>query len=194
MKSWFGYGLRADTKYEIPVAFSVTRASRAETKELSGDKLETPLLRCKDFSAHQGQRVGEAAGPVRPVARASPEEKNDPDKPLFDDNVYRRGEVLVLKPALGGAGFEADRGACGTLKCRCPAAAFDCAAERKECCRARQADEPSASTSMTAGFSRRPWGSSSWKRGPPFRPGSTAGSTTPAEKHCRHAGACGPAS
>ena len=39
VKSWFGYGLRADTKYEIPVAFSVTRASRAETKELNGDKL-----------------------------------------------------------------------------------------------------------------------------------------------------------
>ena len=37
-KSWFGYGLRADTKYEIPVAFSVPRASRAETEELNGDK------------------------------------------------------------------------------------------------------------------------------------------------------------
>ena len=74
--------------------------------------------------------------------------------PLFDDNVYQRGEALVLKPALGGAGFEADRGACGALKCRCPAAAFGCAG-RKECCRA---GEPSASTSMTAGSSRRPPG------------------------------------
>ena len=77
MKSWFGYGLHADAKYEIPVAFSVTQASRAETKELNGDKLETPLLRCKDFSADRGQRAGEAVGPVRPVARASREEKND---------------------------------------------------------------------------------------------------------------------
>ena len=55
--------------------------------------------------------------------------------PLFDDNVYQRGEAPVLKPALSGAVFEADRGACGALKCRCPAAAFGCAG-RKECCRA----------------------------------------------------------
>ena len=34
-------------------------------------------------------------------------------------------------------------------------------------------------------FTPTPWGSPSWKRGPPFRPGSAAGSTTPAEKHCR---------
>ena len=109
--------------------------------------------------------------------------------------------MLVLKPALSGAGFEADRGACGTLKYRCPAAAFGCAgreechrarlavanaycrrrcagreechrarlavanaycrrrcAGREECHRARQAGEPSASTSMTVGFSRRPLG------------------------------------
>ena len=89
--------------------------------------------------------------------------KDDPDKPvvrpLFDDNVYQRGEVLVLKPALSGAfqGFEANRGACGTLKHRCPAAAFGCAG-RKECHRARQAGEPSASTSITADSSRRPLG------------------------------------
>ena len=65
--------------------------------------------------------------------------------------------MLVLKPALSGAGFEADRGACGTLKYRCPAAAFGCAG-REECHRARRAGEPSASTSMTVGFSRRPLG------------------------------------
>ena len=34
-------------------------------------------------------------------------------------------------------------------------------------------------------FTPPPWGSPSWKRGPPFRPGSAAGSTTPAEKHYR---------
>ena len=67
--------------------------------------------------------------------------------------------MLVLKPASNGTGFEADRGACGTLKYRCPAAAFgfDCAG-RKACYRARQAGEPSASTSMTADFSRQPLG------------------------------------
>ena len=66
--------LHMATRYEVPVAFNVTRASRAETKELDGNKLETPLLRCKDFSADRGQRAGDAA--VRPVARASREEKN----------------------------------------------------------------------------------------------------------------------
>ena len=65
MKSWFGYGLHADTKYEIPVAFSVTQASRAETKELNGDKLETPLLRCKDFSADRGPaKLWDRYGPL----------------------------------------------------------------------------------------------------------------------------------
>ena len=36
IKSWFGYGLHiiADTKYEIPVSFSVTRASVSEVREL----------------------------------------------------------------------------------------------------------------------------------------------------------------
>ena len=42
------------------MAFSVTQASRAETKELNGDKLETPLLRCKDFSADRGLDSGPA--------------------------------------------------------------------------------------------------------------------------------------
>ena len=55
-------------------------------------------------------------GTARCTRLAGREERSDPDKPLFDDSVYQRGEVLVLKPALSGAGFEADRGACGTLK------------------------------------------------------------------------------
>ena len=32
-------------------------------------------------------------------------------------------------------------------------------------------------------FTPTPWGSPSWKRGPPFRPGAEAGSTTLTEKH-----------
>ena len=135
------------------MAFSVTQASRAETKELNGDKLETSLLRCKDFSADRGLDSGPFKAKlwdrygIRPLIDtrlAGGKERHDPDKPLFDDNVYQRGEVLVLKPALNGTfqGFEADRGACGTLKYRCPAAAFgvDCAG-RKECYRARRAGE-----------------------------------------------------
>ena len=144
VKSWFGYGLHADTRYELPVAFSVTQASRAETKELNGDKLETPLLRCKDFSADRGLDSGPAKlwdrYGIRPLHAPRGRKRTTrprQTRPLFDDNVYQRGEVLVLKPASNGTGFEADRGACGTLKYRCPAAAFgvDCAG-RKECHRA----------------------------------------------------------
>ena len=128
------------------MAFSVTRASRAETEELNGDKLETSLLRCKDFSAGAAGR--RSCGTARCTRLAGGKERCDPDKPLFDDNIYQRGEALVLKPASNGTGFEADRGACGTLKYRCPAAAFGM----------RRAGEPSASTSMTVGFSRQPLG------------------------------------
>ena len=101
----------------------------------------------------------QSCGTARCTRLAGGKERCDPDKPLFDDNIYRRGEVPVLKPASNGTDFEADRGACGTLKYRCPAAAFgfDCAG-RKACYRARQAGEPSASTSMTVGFSRQPLG------------------------------------
>ena len=121
--------LHAATKYEIPVAFSVTQASRAETKELNGDKLETSLLRWKDFRADRGAadrgaagRRSRGAGTARCTRLVGGKERCDPDKPLFDDNVYRRGEALVLKPASNVTGFEGDLGACGTLKYRCPAA------------------------------------------------------------------------
>ena len=62
VKSWFGYGLHpiADTHYEVPVAFEVTRASRTETKVLAeileGLFAEAPEMadRCDDFSADCG--------------------------------------------------------------------------------------------------------------------------------------------
>ncbi len=66
VKFWFGYGLHiiAETKYEIPVAFSVTRASVSEVKELDRmmDELFTqdPQLaeRCRYFSADRGLDSG----------------------------------------------------------------------------------------------------------------------------------------
>ena len=62
VKSWFGYGLHliADTDYEVPVAFEVTRASTSEPKVLSGMLEElfarAPEMagRCADFSADRG--------------------------------------------------------------------------------------------------------------------------------------------
>ena len=84
-------------------------------------------------------------------------------------------------------GFEADRGACGALKHRCPVAASDCAG-RKECYRTA----PGWRVWLSALdkhdrrlFTPTPWGSLSWKRGSPFRRGSIAGSATPTEKHYR---------
>jgi hypothetical protein len=66
IKSWFGYGLHliADTHYEIPVAFEITRASQSEVVKLDEmtDALfeETPALaeRCQDFSADRGLDSG----------------------------------------------------------------------------------------------------------------------------------------
>ena len=82
-------------------------------------------------------------------------------------------------------GFEADRGACGALKHRCPVAASDCAG-RKECCRTASGWRPSALDKHDRRlFTPTPWGSLSWKRGSPFRRGSIAGSATPTEKHYR---------
>ena len=66
VKSWFGYGVHliADTGYEIPVAFQMTRASASEPVVLSGalGKLFAgePELRerCEDFSADRGLDSG----------------------------------------------------------------------------------------------------------------------------------------
>ena len=62
IKTWFGYGLHiiADTRYELPVAFSLTRASVSEVKEL--DRMTDALFarepelgkRCRYFSADRG--------------------------------------------------------------------------------------------------------------------------------------------
>ena len=62
IKTWFGYRLHiiADTKYELPVAFSVTRASVSEAGEL--DRMTELLFtkepelknRCRYFSADRG--------------------------------------------------------------------------------------------------------------------------------------------
>ena len=110
-------------------------------------------------------------GPLHAPDVAGGKERCDSDKPLFDDNVYRRGEAPVLKPASNGTGFEADRDACGALKYRCRAAPGR---------RAVRIDKHDRRL-----FTPTPWGSPSRKRGPPFRPGSTAGPTTLTEKHCR---------
>ncbi|MXX90467.1 MAG: hypothetical protein F4Y68_14715 [Boseongicola sp. SB0665_bin_10] len=63
MTSWIGYKLHviADTRHEIQVAVSLTRASASEVKELkrmaSGLMERDPALaeRCSEFSADRGR-------------------------------------------------------------------------------------------------------------------------------------------
>ena len=154
VKSWFGYTfhLIADTKYEIPVSFHVTRASVSE---------QTPELaeRCEDFVADRGLDSGETKSlllddyQIRPVIdiremwrEEKSESDHDPTKPItrsfypdrVDTVVYtEKGTIHCIYPATGEErdmafyGFEADRSA---LKYRCPAAAygFECQG-REEC-------------------------------------------------------------
>ena len=56
IRQWFGYQIHliADTRYEIPVAWRVTRASRSEVKELWGN--QGTLLNCRNNFARVPSR------------------------------------------------------------------------------------------------------------------------------------------
>ncbi len=212
VKTWFGYRVHliADTRYEIPVACEVTRASRSEVKQLEAmtEALfeETPELgkRCRDFSADRGldsgplkERLWEDYG-IRPLIEPRElwkEEKKeggyDPGKaitrPLYPDRAdtivhTEKGQVCCLCPETGRQrrmafqGFEAAR---GTLKYRCPAAAYGygCAG-RQRCYRAAGSQAgafgrivriPLAEQDRRI-FTPTPHGSPSWKRGYRRRP------------------------
>ena len=155
-----GYGLHliADTHYEVPVAFEVTRASTSEVKMLP-KMLETLFARapemvdrCDDFSADRGldnapqKKQLWDKWTIRPLVDTRlmwKAEKEEPDydpkkritRALFPDRADvivhdERGRVSCVCPQTGEVramafqGFEAERGLCGTLKYRCPAAAL----------------------------------------------------------------------
>ena len=129
VKRWFGYELHliADSAYEIPVWFDVTKASASECKRLSGavDALfgKSPELaeRCADFSADKGLDSGPLKAKLWDRYRIRPlidtramwrEEKAmpgyDPSKPILrsldpdrvDTILYsEKGEVLCRDPA-----------------------------------------------------------------------------------------------
>ena len=158
--------------------------------------------RCDDFSADRGlDNVPQKKQlwdkwTIRPLVDTRlmwKAEKEDPDydpaqpitRPLFPDRTDvivhdERGRVSCICPesgeerAMAFQGFEADRGACGTLKYRCPAAAFgfECAGS-KACHRAGgvkpgeygrivRIDLDSHDRRI---FTPTPWGSPSWRRG-----------------------------
>ncbi len=127
----FGYRIHliADTRYEIPFAWRVTRASRSEVKELEAMSealfQETPKLakRCQDFSGDRGLDSGPlketlwddyGIGPLIEPRELWKEEKKEPGhdpgeaitRPLYPDRadtlVYtEKGEVCCVCPETG---------------------------------------------------------------------------------------------
>ena len=210
VKSWFGYGLHliADTHYEVPVAFEVTRASGSEAKVLPGmleelfGKAPEMADRCGDFSADRGlDNAPQKARlwdkwTIRPLIDTrlmwQAEKKDpgyDPDRPITralvpdraDFVVHdERGRVSCICPetgeerAMAFQGFEADRGFCGTLKYRCPAAAFGFECAGRDACHRAGGVEPGEYGRIVRIdldshdrriFTPTPWGSPSWRRG-----------------------------
>ncbi len=156
IKTWFGYGLHiiADTRYEIPVCFSVTRASVSEVKEL--DRMTDALFvrepelarRCGYLSADRGLDSGPLkkklwdSWRIRPIIDNKEmwrEEKKGQSyergqkikRPLgsVHDNIFytERAQVWCRCPV---SGEERKMAFCGFesdrcgLKYRCPAAVF----------------------------------------------------------------------
>ena len=131
IKTWFGYQVHliADTRYEIPVACRVRRASRSEVKQLESmtEELfeETPALakRCRDFSADRGLDSGPVKAKlwddygIRPLIEPRElwkEEKKEPGydptqgitRPLYPDRAdtivhTEKGEVGCVCPKTG---------------------------------------------------------------------------------------------
>ena len=164
VKSWFGYRvhLMADTRYEVPVSYRVTRASRAEVKvldEMVDEELGDWAGRCRDFSADRGLDCGALKAKlwqchgVRPLIEPRElwrEEKampgHDPTRPITralyperaDCIVYtEKGQVHCRCPSTGEqrdlAFWGFDSGR-NALKYRCPAAACGLTCEgRMEC-------------------------------------------------------------
>ena len=166
IKSWFGYELHiiAETKYEIPVAFSVTRASVSEVGELDrmidGLFTQDPGLakRCRYFSADRGLDSGALKKKLWDNHRIHPiidnrelwrEEKQNQNyvpgqrimRPLdsVHDNVFytEKAELWCRCPVSGTERKMAPWGSedkRGALKFRCPAAAFNLRCEGWEKC------------------------------------------------------------
>jgi hypothetical protein len=144
---WFGYKLHllVDAKYELPLAFKVTKASVADGPELMPlveqheEKHKEAASRADELSADKGydskennEKLYDDHG-IKPVIDNRILWKEDKDKPrtLFGDryDVFsydEHGRVYCCCPATGEqrelsfCGFEKDR---NTLKYRCPAAA-----------------------------------------------------------------------
>lgn len=158
---WFGYKVHclSDTRTELPIAFRVSPPDRGESPELLPlleEAMEDHPQLCKraeTLAADKGYDDGEdklvlhrehGIAPVIP-ARDLFRGEYKPLEEKVHDTVYTSpsGEIACrIAPFRRGQekqfcsmqfqGFEADR---GTLKFRCPAAAFGVECQNKEACR-----------------------------------------------------------
>lgn len=168
-KWWFGYKLHLviDANYELPIAFEVTKANVAETTRLMPmvEEIEEkhPALhaRAERLSADKGYDDGkdktalyEGHGivPLIDTRDMQENEKRETWRPLdpeHHDAIYCDGTGRVackidpFEPSDEKAyanmqfmGFEKDR---GTLKFRCPAAAYGMECKNRDACRCRLA-------------------------------------------------------
>lgn len=142
VKKWFGYTLNliVDTRYELPVAFSVTKANSSEVVEahrvLDQAKEQHPLLaqRCESVAADRGyddvkliEKVWDdwEALPIIDIRNCWHDGEATKVAAGCENVVYDyRGTVSCVCPRSGTqremayAGLERER---GTLKYRCPA-------------------------------------------------------------------------
>jgi transposase len=113
VKTWFGYNLHliVDTKYELPVSFSITKASAAEGPEahLLLEQVEPTLLeRGKYFTADRGYDDCKLILKLRDCYSI---------KPIIDiRNMWRDGDKTRLLTGQTNVVYDY----CGNVSCYCP--------------------------------------------------------------------------
>jgi hypothetical protein len=165
MKHWYGFKLHllADAVYELPLAFELTTASEHESPHLIPlvkkyhEEQPECAARAESLAADRGYDDGAdkatlfdqfGIDPIIPARRLGTEptpldeKKHDTIYTLPDGNVVCKVNPLETGEkrycAMQFQGFEADR---GTLKFRCPAAAYGFECKNKEACQSKTKDQ-----------------------------------------------------
>jgi len=159
---WFGYKLHllVDANYEMPLAFSLTKASVSDSTNLLPlcenlkDKHPTILASAEQLSADKGydstnnvQKLYDDYDIKPLIDKRTMRKDSDKTLPLYPDSadvvVYdEHGQVSCVCPKTGEqrsmmlAGFEKER---QTLKYRCPASAYDFVCKGRTECEAKSA-------------------------------------------------------
>ena len=156
---WFGYKLHliVDSNYELPVAYSVTKASEADINEAHrmvdklGEGRPEILEACETLEADRGYddtkfiiRLYDKYGikPVIDIRNCWKEGEETKQLPGFDNVVYNyKGDVYcycektLKKREMCVGGFEKDR---RTLKKLCPAKQYGICCQSMETCKVKQ--------------------------------------------------------